>query len=313
VYDRCEDLPLFAGRYAYRQRGDGHEDEMARSLWYANNGFWHAGWEVNLGQQTGWLIVADTAPSPELIVGDWQLWDGGKLWPAPLVRCTLPEEGVTDSEVASAADELSDDILGDNAAAASIHLDLALPEHWHHRPEHLAWVGTYDRETLAGGEPTLINGRFSYALRRSPEKMVWWANGYWHAGLRHHLGMQTALLIAGDAAIAPEHIKAPWMNFEGGAWVPTLAHVTAAAGPARTQILRGLCAFVLGGFALCWLGRDLASEKAELVMLSVCFSLVGMTLVYSPLGRSARLVTKSPVFFLLGACAAVLACIVAIS
>lgn len=52
-------------------------------LWYAANGFWHAGWQGNLGQQTGWLIVSDAAPAPEHIVGSWQLWDGGKLWQVP--------------------------------------------------------------------------------------------------------------------------------------------------------------------------------------------------------------------------------------
>ena len=57
----------------------------------------------------------------------------------------------------------------------------------------------------SGGEPTLVNGRFCYALRRAPERMLWWANGYWHAGLRSQVGEQTALLIAGDAAAVPEH------------------------------------------------------------------------------------------------------------
>ena len=82
VYDRCDDAPLVAGRHAYLQRGSGPLGREARMLWYAPNGFWHAGWQGNLGQQTGWLIVADAAPAPEHIVGQWQLWDGGKLWQA---------------------------------------------------------------------------------------------------------------------------------------------------------------------------------------------------------------------------------------
>ena len=64
IYDRVENAPLVAGRYAYQQRGnegDGHETRM---LWFAHNGFWHFGWRANLGQQTGWLIVADAAVSP---------------------------------------------------------------------------------------------------------------------------------------------------------------------------------------------------------------------------------------------------------
>ena len=40
------------------------------------------------------------------------------------------------------------------------------------------------------------NGRFCYAMRRAPDRMLWWANGYWHAGLRASVGEQTALLSA---------------------------------------------------------------------------------------------------------------------
>ena len=57
-----------------------------------------------------------------------------------------------------------------------------------------------------GGEPTRVNGRFAYALRRAPDRMLWWSSGYWHAGLRTHIGEQTALLIAGDAALVPEQV-----------------------------------------------------------------------------------------------------------
>lgn len=49
------------------------------------------------------------------------------------------------------------------------------------------------------------------AMRRAPDRMLWWANGYWHAGLRSQVGEQTALLIAGDAAPVPERVVSPWM------------------------------------------------------------------------------------------------------
>ena len=84
VYDRCDDLPLVAGRFAYRQRGATH-----RMLWFATNGFWHAGWSANLGEQTGWLIVSDSAPIPEGIAGQWEVWDRGRLWAAPQLRCVV--------------------------------------------------------------------------------------------------------------------------------------------------------------------------------------------------------------------------------
>ena len=264
VYDRCEDLPLVAGRFAYRQRGEDHGNRT-RFLWYAANGFWHAGWYGNLGQQTGWLIVADAAPSPEAIVGGWQLWDGGRLWQAPRVRCVADVEGADEAELLRATGDEAlmrlaagtnpegvDDDAADAAeeaaqaeeetaeiaaamatAASSVHLHALAPEFWFSKPELLSWLGTYDREMLfGGGEPTRVNGRFCYAMRRAPDRMLWWANGYWHAGLRAHCGEQTALLIAGDAALVPENVAAPWMWFDQGQWVPSACLVHCAAGPA---------------------------------------------------------------------------------
>ena len=62
IFDRCDDADanLYAGRHAYvlrRSRAGPHQP----MLWFANNGFWHAGERQYLGQQTGWLIVADDA------------------------------------------------------------------------------------------------------------------------------------------------------------------------------------------------------------------------------------------------------------
>ena len=43
-------------------------------------------------------LLADGAAAPEQIVGEWQLWDGGKLWQAPRVR-------VVDAALGAAAEE----------------------------------------------------------------------------------------------------------------------------------------------------------------------------------------------------------------
>ena len=181
VYERCEHLPLVAGRYCYVQRGE-TQGPRTRMLWFAANGFWHAGWQGNLGQQTGWLIVSDAAPAPEHIVGTWQLWDGGKLWQAPRVRCVADLDGASDEEVMRAAgDDLflagrgeqpTDDEAAEEAtaeeeaaemaaafahAAPTVHLYAAAPEFWFSKPELLAWLGTYDREHLLGGDqPTRV-------------------------------------------------------------------------------------------------------------------------------------------------------------
>ena len=279
IYDRMEDAPLVAGRYAYQQRGSEAQGREARMIWYAQNGFWHAGWRANLGQQTGWLIVADAAVSPDHIVGEWQLWDGGKLWNAPRVRveAVLPGEGGphADGEDGGAAngdgDAMSDDgmdseeedeamILGDGDArgdaaaeevlargAAIVHVFFDRPERWLGTIRD--WMGTYDRECLLDGLPSLVNDRYAYALRRSPDKMLWWSAGYWHLGMRRHVGAQTALLIACDMAMLPELVTAPWMSFELGAWTPMQSRVRCAAGPAPES---GLLSEVEK--RLCWHG-----------------------------------------------------------
>ena len=40
------------------------------------------------------------------------------------------------------------------------------------------------------------------------------------------------MLIAGDAALVPENVAAPWMWFDQGQWVPSACLVHCAAGPA---------------------------------------------------------------------------------
>jgi hypothetical protein len=72
VYDRTDELELVAGRFAYRKRGT-HEGPSQPMLWFAENGFWHAGEKRFLGQPTGWLIVGDRAPAPEHIAAVWQV------------------------------------------------------------------------------------------------------------------------------------------------------------------------------------------------------------------------------------------------
>ncbi|EOD15422.1 hypothetical protein EMIHUDRAFT_451757 [Emiliania huxleyi CCMP1516] len=82
-YVRRDDLPLLAGRFAFAKQGD--PDKM---LWFARNGFWHAGRAADLGRQTGFLIVADSAGAPEHIVGEWQVAGprGSGFVPAPGLR-----------------------------------------------------------------------------------------------------------------------------------------------------------------------------------------------------------------------------------
>ena len=55
-YLRCDHLPLVGGRFAFEKEGE--PDKM---LWYANNGFWHAGRSIDLGRMTGYLIVSDSS------------------------------------------------------------------------------------------------------------------------------------------------------------------------------------------------------------------------------------------------------------
>ena len=109
VYERDDDIPLLAGRCVYVQR---HSLIGARQpmLWYAHNGFWHAGERQYLGQQTGWLIVGDEAAAPEHIVAEWRMWDDGTLWLAPRLRCVVLRRrtrGIGAAEAAGAHDGLA--------------------------------------------------------------------------------------------------------------------------------------------------------------------------------------------------------------
>lgn len=85
-YVRCDRLPLVGGRFAFAKEGE--PDKM---LWYARNGFWHAGRAVDLGRQTGYLIVSDSSGSPEHIMGEWQVELGRGFIPAPQLRCVADE------------------------------------------------------------------------------------------------------------------------------------------------------------------------------------------------------------------------------
>ena len=261
VYDRCDDCPLIAGRYAYLQRGSEHLGHEARMLWYAPNGFWHAGWAANLGQQTGWLIVSDAAVAPELIVGEWQLWDAGKLWQVPRVKVKARAEGDaggaegmdassgadSDDEAekaayqaAEAAEAAAEEMRRAHAEAVLdtashvVHLDAEHPEQWGSRMHaYRSWMGTYEVERVDDSTlPLRVNGRYAYTHQSSRERMLWWSAGYWHLGLRRHLGAQTALLISGDSALLPEHIAEPWMIFERGAWATTPSQVRCKEGAA---------------------------------------------------------------------------------
>ncbi len=54
-------------RHEYVQRGD-----RGKMLWFADNGYWHAGPAVDVGKCCGWLAVRDAATAPEYITATWQ-------------------------------------------------------------------------------------------------------------------------------------------------------------------------------------------------------------------------------------------------
>ncbi|KOO33179.1 hypothetical protein Ctob_009146, partial [Chrysochromulina tobinii] len=86
------------------------------------------------------------------------------------------------------------------------------------------YLGVYDRleaEDLLGNELLLYAGRCAYVLRGTlvgpHQPMLWHAvNGFWHAGERQYLGLQTGWLIVADEAAAPEHIVSEWKLWHDG-------------------------------------------------------------------------------------------------
>ena len=267
----------------------------------------------------------------ELIVGEWQLWDGGKLWQAPRVHVeAVPAEGAPaegadrggEGGVAAAdvdgegvdgegMDDAEDgammlgdwDVDGEAAAemlAETLARGAAVVRVYSDRPQRWLggvsdWMGSYDRECLLDGEPSLVNGRYAYAQRRSADKMLWWSAGYWHLGLRQHVGAQTAYLIAGDMAVLPELITSPWMNYENGAWKPMASRVRCAAVLRESGLLsemglrlclHGCCTSLLvlaASFVL-----DLDAEESFRVTLLSLATFAAVVLVKAMALRVAR-------------------------
>tara|TARA_B100000795_G_scaffold147830_1_gene110758 strand:- start:171 stop:1769 length:1599 start_codon:yes stop_codon:yes gene_type:complete len=54
---------------------------------------WIIGREEDVGHTHGWMYVDDEAPSPDLIQGEWQLWQGPLEKPPPADPMELPEVG----------------------------------------------------------------------------------------------------------------------------------------------------------------------------------------------------------------------------
>ena len=54
---------------------------------------WIIGREEDVGHTHGWMYVDDEAASPELIQGEWQLWQGPLEKPPPAEPMELPEVG----------------------------------------------------------------------------------------------------------------------------------------------------------------------------------------------------------------------------
>ena len=117
---------LVCGRCVYVKRGaslsTGTPSPTQPMVWYGPNGFWHGGERRFLGQLTGWLIVADQAVSPDRIVSTWKVWEGGRLWLAPRVRCVADDEALGHGGVESEGEE---DEEGEEDPQAALELDAA--------------------------------------------------------------------------------------------------------------------------------------------------------------------------------------------
>jgi len=88
------------------------------------------------------------------------------------------------------------------------------------RQQRREYLGVYVR----CDDRPLVNGRFAYAQigprSRRGKRMLWWCNGFWHAGEARFLGEQTGWLFAADGAAAPEHIAGEWQVHTGEGFVP---------------------------------------------------------------------------------------------
>jgi len=232
-YIRCDHLPLVGGRFAFAKEGE--PDKM---LWYARNGFWHAGRAVDLGRMTGYLIVSDSSGSPEHIIGEWQVEARRGFIPAPGLRCVADDrrtartgaerepalrgigaEALADGDTPRYTYELGEEEEAEAHTAANLAdaapfvcLEGALPHNPFVRAEVRAawdqarpWLGTYVR-----CDRRLVNGRFAYVHRRRPTCMLWFAHGFWHLGQAEHLGEQTAAIYVADHAVCPEAIGGVW-------------------------------------------------------------------------------------------------------
>ena len=314
TYDQLVPPRLYAGRFAYVRRGD-----PSKMIWHADNGFWHVGDRINLGLQTGWMIVADAAAAPEHIVAGWQVEAGGAFVAAPRVRCVT--DGAVDWDLGD-TDDSSDggefaggfagggggghgddgerghdaagsdaDSDGDDAEAAAaeeaaeeaeeeaaeadharlfgaprVALQGVLPRslseaRWR---ECRGFLGVYvaceEEEDGGGGggggggaarRLRLVHGRRVYRHADDRRRMLWWAGGFWHAGVAADVGRQRGSLIARDAAHLPEEVGAArWQAASDGpgGWTaaPLIACVLAAHLDAAQRFCEALPKVALG-------------------------------------------------------------------
>ena len=123
---------------------------------------------------------------------------------------------------AASAAEAGNDAAGEQVrqlCARSVRLSGRMPG-----GRRCEYLGVYDRleaEDLLGNELLLYAGRCAYVLRGTlvgpHQPMLWHAvNGFWHAGERQYLGLQTGWLIVADEAAAPEHIVSEWKLWHDG-------------------------------------------------------------------------------------------------
>eukprot|EP00900_Chrysochromulina_parva_P020230 jgi/Chrpa1/2840/Chrysochromulina_OHIO_Genome00011605-RA len=123
---------------------------------------------------------------------------------------------------AASAAEAGNDAAGEQVrqlCARSVRLSGRMPG-----GRRCEYLGVYDRleaEDLLGNELLLYAGRCAYVLRGTlvgpRQPMLWHAvNGFWHAGERQYLGLQTGWLIVADEAAAPEHIVSEWKLWHDG-------------------------------------------------------------------------------------------------